>query len=146
MRFSGVGTQGQIALSSGVRKTVLQLRSLGIDIDRYSKLIEFGISFDDTSISPVHVRLTRQSSNGTGTATAIRPFNVAATGAGLEAYRNFSVEPGLDYTILDFNVSTLNGLVFSQDCGIYIDSRPVGIDCFASTNINCTAYMILGEL
>lgn len=147
-RFA-ITTEGEVALSSAIAKTILQLASAA---NHPCALYDISVSFDGTSPSaePVFIELRVQTTGGTmSAATAVQKagpsVTVQATGQ-----RNATLEPTQGNRYKNWEVHPQSGLerALTRDDDINIGGASiarVGLVVTAPANVNCVGEMAWEE-
>lgn len=145
-------TTAEIALSTGVTKSILQIRSVA----NHRALIEgWSVSFDGTSgtADPVGVTLLNQTTDGTW-GTTLTPGNKKNTGdqetPQIAGYANASAEPTDGVIIKRLNVHPQGGYEYTAPFGQElvlpgIASNRIGLKCLAAQGVNCFGTFEMNE-
>ena len=141
-------TQGEVALSGAVAKTILQLVAPS---SQRVALLGFAVAFDGVSSTaePVQVEILRQTSAGTSSAgTPVKDDDSITDALRTTSRITFTVEPTSGDVLRRYNVHPQTGFerVFGPDEEIIIGgSDRLGIRCTAPVGVNVTGHMIFEE-
>lgn len=142
-------TQGEVALTGGVAKTVLQIVS---PANQRLLLKAFAVSFDGISsvAEPVLVELVKQTTAGTSAAGApVKDGDPGSETIQTTSRITITVEPTTTDVLRVYEVHPQGGgieRVFGLDDHIPIPGGTrLGIRCTAPAGVNCTAHMVVEE-
>jgi hypothetical protein len=149
-KLCSLTTPADVALAAATAKTVLQLATTaGTNFPR-AIVKQIGIFFDGatTTNTPVHIKVVRQTTTGTGTTvTPVAVGDSADAILSVGAY-NFSAEPTAGNVLYQCKVHPQSGFAMILPLGLEIvvpANTRLGIVCTAAQIVNCSSTIWLEE-
>lgn len=145
-----ITTEAEEAIAAATEETLLQLRGA---TNAKAKLLEWGVSFDGTTVtnSPVRVRLARMTTDGTATGATEVPWDPddPAT-AKLTGFHSFTAMPTIGDVLEDHEIHPQGGIFKQYPLGREptIDAAAtsrLGITVNAPEAVNAVGYMVWEE-